>query len=256
MPFTLSHPAAVMPLFRLTDQPTLTVALIIGSVSPDFGYYFRMFPLATFAHSFIGSLVVCVPSGMFLLCCLIIAREPLLWLMPSRVRAILSDSLAFPRQHRLTIFAKVAWCVWVGSLTHSVWDSFTHKSGWFVEHVHFLRSSILLGTGYSLSVYYLLQQVSTVIGLVLVVVFAFRVLSRRSLVGDHDRGDLLRYVFWMTLVGLSICLAVPFAISYASHGDGLFQFRTIVFQTGIRSGAIFAVLSLVSLAIVSRMGKR
>ena len=256
MPFSLSHPAAVIPLFRLTGRSILAVALIVGSVSPDFGYYFRLFSFATFAHSLIGSLVIGVPSGVLLLCFLILARKPLLWLMPSRVRAILRDSLAFPRQHRLTIFAKVAWCVWVGSLTHNVWDSFTHKSGWFVEHVHFLRSSILLGEGYSFSVYYLLQQVSTVMGLIIVVIFAFRVFSRLSPVGGHDRGDLVRYVFWMTLVVLSICLAVPFAVSYAAHVDGLLQFRTIVFQTGIRAGAIFATLSLVSLAIVSLREKR
>jgi hypothetical protein len=251
MPFTLSHPAAVLPFFRFTGHSIYNVALIIGSVSPDFGYYLRMFHLATFAHSLIGSLILCVPTGLLFLVCVIIVRKPFLWLMPSRVRAILSDALTFPAQRKLIIFLKFSFWIWIGALTHILWDSFTHKTGWFVEHVQMLQSSLVLGSGYSFPVYYILQQLSTVLGIIIVIALTFRAVSRQSPVSEHAKADFLRYWFWITLIALSIGLAVPYAISYASHFEGLLRFRSFVFQTGILSGAIFAVLTIISLAIAS-----
>lgn len=251
MPFTLSHPAAVLPLFRFVSHPIFVLALIIGSVTPDFGYYLRVFSIATFAHTFFGSVIVCIPAGLLLMGGLLIMRKPLLWLMPTRIRSVFNAALTLPPRSRFLLMLQIAFWIWVGALTHNLWDSFTHRSGWFVERFEFFQSSIVIWEGHSFPVYYILQQASTLIGFLIVMVAAMRVCSRFSPEISQRRGDLLRYCFWMALVAVSILFSVPFAIQYASRFEGLLQFRSFVFQLGILSGAIFAALTLTSLMIVS-----
>ncbi|MBE2181364.1 MAG: DUF4184 family protein [Chthoniobacterales bacterium] len=251
MPFTLSHPAAITPLSRWTSHPFCIVALVIGSMVPDLGYYLRMFSFATFAHSFSGSFIVCVPAGMLLLACLLIAREPLLWLMPSRIQGILRPAFALPSKGAWKLFFEVCLWIWVGSLTHILWDSFTHKTGWFVQRSSALQSSLILGDGHSFPAYYILQQASTVIGLCIVACIAWRVCRRSAPGNGCRRGDLLRYGFWLGLVAISIGSAAPFAMSQASHHEGLLRFRTFIFQLGTLSGSIFGALAMASVAIAA-----
>ena len=59
MPWTFAHPAAILPLRRHLPQ----AALVVGSISPDIGYYLGLYPLATFAHSGWGLLLACLPIG-------------------------------------------------------------------------------------------------------------------------------------------------------------------------------------------------
>ncbi|SEF46838.1 protein of unknown function [Flavobacterium urumqiense] len=40
MPFTFSHPAIILPFLK--NKKLSATALIIGSMSPDFEYFFRM----------------------------------------------------------------------------------------------------------------------------------------------------------------------------------------------------------------------
>ena len=55
----------MFPLRRFCPERLSFAALVIGSMSPDFGYYFRQFPLAHFAHTALGTLTVCLPSLAF-----------------------------------------------------------------------------------------------------------------------------------------------------------------------------------------------
>ncbi len=59
MPWTFAHPAAILPLRRRLPL----AALVVGSISPDIGYYLGLYPLATFAHSGLGLLMACLPMG-------------------------------------------------------------------------------------------------------------------------------------------------------------------------------------------------
>ena len=55
MPWTLSHPAIVLPLRRFSPRPFDFAALVIGSMTPDIGFYIDRFDLSTFAHTLPGS---------------------------------------------------------------------------------------------------------------------------------------------------------------------------------------------------------
>jgi hypothetical protein len=60
MPFPLAHPAAVLPLRRV--QALCFPALVLGSLTPDFGYLFA--DLSRLSHHLLGSLLFCLPAGL------------------------------------------------------------------------------------------------------------------------------------------------------------------------------------------------
>lgn len=65
MPFTLSHAGLVLPFCRRLSSG-LILALLIGALSPDFGYFLRLYSLATFSHTLTGLLVVVFPVSWLL----------------------------------------------------------------------------------------------------------------------------------------------------------------------------------------------
>jgi len=251
MPFTLSHPAAIVPLVRWTQHPLFVVTLVIGSIAPDIGYYLRMFTLATMAHSFAGTLLISAPAGMLLLGSVLFAKEPMLFLMPSRFRGHVAASLTLPSKAFPALVLQLYFWTWVGALTHVAWDSFTHRTGWMVERLPALQASFSISTEVSFPLYYAFQQTSTLFGFVIVLFVFYRYCVKTVPLPENARGDTLRYGFWTLLVTSSIALAVPLAVSYASHYQGFLQFRSIVFQTGVLSGSIFAVLLTTSLVVVA-----
>jgi hypothetical protein len=89
MPWTFSHPLVVVPLRRLCPERLNFTALIIGSMSPDFGYYIGKFPVANFAHTGLGTLVVCLPMGLLALGLFYLIRRPLCFVLPQPHRAAL-----------------------------------------------------------------------------------------------------------------------------------------------------------------------
>lgn len=64
MPFTFAHPAIVLPLrkSRYFHFP----ALLIGSMAPDFEYFFRMQAFSKYSHTLFGMFYVDVPLVIWL----------------------------------------------------------------------------------------------------------------------------------------------------------------------------------------------
>jgi hypothetical protein len=56
---------------------------------PDLGYYVQFATLARLAHTFRGSILVCLPTGLTLLVTLYALRRPLWFLLPQPHRAVL-----------------------------------------------------------------------------------------------------------------------------------------------------------------------
>jgi hypothetical protein len=162
MPFTLSHPAAAVP-FAKRGLPLS--ALVVGSLSPDFLYFFRLSTSESFGHSIPGILLFDVPVGLAILWIFHhILKYPLIMLLPgNHQRRLLPVAHGFRfgpfRQFWLIILGLV-----IGAVTHIVWDSFTHEKRWIVQH-SLLLSATLLETPYGdLKVYKLLQHGSTLLG--------------------------------------------------------------------------------------------
>ncbi len=162
MPFTLAHPAAVLPLRHL--RGLRTAPLVIGAMVPDTPYYLpATHHLALYTHGLAGTVLIDLPLGMVLLACALILREPLTALFSARARWLCLKALE-PFRHgaREWLLAPVA--VLLGVWTHVLWDSFTHGDGWIVRQVPALQQFLTIG-GYRIEVCRVLQYLSSVVGL-------------------------------------------------------------------------------------------
>src|SRR4051812_43207339 len=81
MPLTCSHPAAVLPFKRFTRLNF--VALVIGSMAPDTGYFLGERPFARLSHRPEGTVLLCIPVGLILLGLFYLLRRELCYILPS-----------------------------------------------------------------------------------------------------------------------------------------------------------------------------
>jgi len=158
MPFTLAHPIAALPLWWGSRQRLDLPALMVGSLVPDLSYYLHLQPVRNSGHTVLGALQIGVPWGMLLL--IVSAywlKRPCLSLFPILAR------VCRPRPYTLWPWPRLAMIVlslYLGAIGHIVWDSFTHRGGWAVQH----WSNLAIPWG-PLPVYAWLQYSGGVLGL-------------------------------------------------------------------------------------------
>ncbi|TDU78787.1 DUF4184 family protein [Streptomyces sp. KS 21] len=156
MPFTLSHAAAVLPAVRRTGRargPLIASALVLGSFAPDTFYFADavvpgVWPYGAFAHSLPGVFTADAVLTAALVACWLLLREPLIALLPrhrqGRVHAFVRGEDW--RGRRPAPLALWFWLSAVaGSLTHVVWDSFTHPHRWGTDALPALGERFVLG---------------------------------------------------------------------------------------------------------------
>lgn len=167
MPFTLSHAAAVIPVKKITQNLLPLSALVIGSFSPDFRYFFPQISLGILSHSLTGVFIFCLPLSLITLWLFhAFVKEPISQLLPVSLQSRIDFTT--PKQFFLPFnrFVAILVAILIGALTHILWDSFTHEHGWVVESWPLLGTTILrVPAYYDLTGYGLLQHLSTLIGL-------------------------------------------------------------------------------------------
>lgn len=246
-----------MPLRRLGPTPFNLAALTIGALTPDFGYYVGLFRLATQAHASLGSVLVCIPTGLLLLACFYFVRRPVWNLLPQPHRGLLEPLVSKPAPVRFRELVLATISILIGAWTHVVWDSFTHRSGWVVVKYPVLQEPIITLGGIQLAPYYLLQHLSTLVGVV-VLAAAYYAWVRRGgsqaffLFRPEDRW---RYASLAALFILSAAIAIPLGASAAYRFEGYEAVRVFVFRAAVYGAASFIVL-FVLLAIVSMIAKK
>ena len=175
MPFTLSHAAAALPFKKYCPQRLDMLALMVGTITPDLAYYWRDFNLAAKAHTFGGSLVICLPLGLAAFYLIRAFSKDIGRVLTSPFDKLF-ESLKEAPTKPITIIASVL----VGAWTHVIWDSFTHRNGSVVTRVPWMSEDILgllkfgFGNGIEIPVYSLLQHLSSVFGLTVLAVAAYR----------------------------------------------------------------------------------
>ncbi len=164
MPFPLAHPAAVLPFRRYCPRFFNFPALVIGSLTPDLGYFFFPFHLNGFSHELLDGLIFCLPVGMF-------SYFLLYWLRSFAIRKLQKANVAELLQMSWPQFGSplpLMGSLLVGAWTHSFLDSFTHESGWLTENLPFLQLSLGSIAGRSVKVYNVLWYASSFVGVSLV----------------------------------------------------------------------------------------
>lgn len=139
MPFPLAHPAAVLPLRRFCPRWLSFPALLLGSVSPDAGYCFGKWNDILSSHQFLGSLVYCLPLSLLGLWVFYRARWPLVRRLPSPYREALEPHCQGWSASWLVLVVSIL----LGAWTHLLLDDVTHKDGWIVGQVEWLKTPVL-----------------------------------------------------------------------------------------------------------------
>jgi hypothetical protein len=173
MPFTLSHPAIVLPL-AIKKLRLSATGLIIGSITPDFEYFIRMRDWSRYSHTWSGFFWFDLPVGV-ILC----------FIYHLLVRNSLFDNLPVFLKQRVIIYKKFNWIeyfkknwiivcisVLIGVLSHILWDAFTHESQLIVQKDPELSALMKVGS-INLAGYKFLQLASSLAGLAIIIAAFF-----------------------------------------------------------------------------------
>jgi Domain of unknown function (DUF4184) len=166
MPFTLAHPAAVMPLPRMLGRWCVYSALVVGSMTPDFVYFAPLGVSGEQSHSLAGVFWFCVPAGFVaLLVFHALLKRPIIFLLPASVQSSLTPYAQSRSPRGGWRWLPIVVCLAIGALTHVAWDAFTHRGTPAVEMFPVLDTTVASARGHELRVYKMLQHGSTLVGM-------------------------------------------------------------------------------------------
>ncbi|WUJ68931.1 DUF4184 family protein [Kribbella soli] len=244
MPFTLAHPAAVLPLVR---RPFVASALVAGAVAPDLLYVDPIYRFATqyisgnftltLTHEFTSALWLDPLLALLMLgICNLVLRRPLTALAPAALAARLPAAPA-----SRVLFWTVVSAI-LGAVTHVVWDSFTHGDGYFVRHFPGVFRAAVTPAW---DVNRILQYVSTLGGCLVLAIWLYR-WYRRTPPSVTPR-DLVAPWLRYTVVAFGVLMAAAGAIVEIRRADGDLSGETAVrlALSGLVSGGLAALASYV-----------
>jgi Domain of unknown function (DUF4184) len=217
MPFTFSHPAIILPANRLSREIYSMTGLVIGSMAPDFEYFIRMNLGSIFSHTLHGLFYFDLPIGLAL--CFIfhdLVRNDLINNLPvglyERFYALKNFDwdTYYRKKWPIVLLSIVA-----GAVSHILWDSFTHPCGYFVLKFSILQTRIHF-SGFTITVYDFLQQMSSVIGLAAVFLFIYR-MPKTEVSINHSKNTYRIYI--VCIVSAIMALRFTFGLSIYQYGN-------------------------------------
>ncbi|MFJ1564987.1 DUF4184 family protein [Streptomyces erythrochromogenes] len=223
MPFTLSHAAAVIPAIRRTGRargPLVASAMVLGSFAPDTFYFtdaviegFMAYGSVT--HSLLGVFTLDAVLTAVLVGCWLLLREPLVALLPGRwqgrVHAFLRGEEWRARRRLPALAAWFYVSAVAGSLTHVLWDSFTHGDRWGTDALPWLGEPVAFGY----PPYTFLQYGSSAIAACALLWFTATALRRLPAGGPPASVPVLgRAEYWgaLALIAAGVAAGVTFRV--------------------------------------------
>ncbi|MCK5726141.1 MAG: DUF4184 family protein [Thiotrichaceae bacterium] len=163
MPFTLAHPAIVIPLYKKLKSWGVLSALIIGSMVPDFSYFIPLGIGRYETHTLFALLWYCLPMGLLFYYLYHGLLFPVLYsLLPTSFR----QRLATKKTKEKRSFFAIVFCLLIGAMSHLMWDFFTHYPDNVPTYVADNMTYVVARfNGYTLNIYRLLQHTSTLLGI-------------------------------------------------------------------------------------------
>ena len=166
MPFTPAHPAFVLPFLKIKKEYVSATGLVVGSIIPDFEYFFNMSVKGQHSHTLAGLFYFDIPLGIIIT---ILFHEVVKKNFIDNLPAFFQRRLNPLRELEFMPYVKqnlLAWlsAIALGAASHLLWDSFTHRDGFFVNHLSFY-DSVFPFDGVQYPMYYALQHISTFTGL-------------------------------------------------------------------------------------------
>lgn len=171
MPFTAAHPAIILPILR--SRYFSATGLVIGSISPDFEYFFKMGVNSEFSHTIGGLFYFDLPVSLVLafIFHLIIKKNLVRNLPPffqGRIQDMYQlDFVKYANEHKLILIISAL----TGAGSHIFWDSFTHNNTFFTSIIPFYKTTFVPYEGVRYPLFYALQHISTVLGLAIITIY-------------------------------------------------------------------------------------
>ncbi len=242
MPFTFVHPVVTIPL-RKYSLPLS--ALIIGSLTPDFNYFFlKEYHVG---HTILGQFYFCLPIGIlaFLMYHMII-KKPIIELFPESQSGRL-EQIKSPDLRSLKIYPLVFLGLIIGSFSHIIWDSFTHEYGYAVTHFSLLRMEVLKTSFGSLKLFKILQHGSTLIGGAIILFLYYNYIRTSEIVENPNTlvSNKMRIILivCMTIIASMFSLVKGFSVVFPISDFSLFRnFVGVVVKSFIPTAFILLFL--------------
>ncbi len=233
MPFTVSH-AVVALAARRTPLPVAAVA--VGAMAPDAVLFAPFLPPYEDAHSWWGIPTIDLAVSLVVLATWWFLVRPA-WspVVPGLRRRLPRSWGRPPSLGARDALPVVVGCV-LGSVTHVVWDGFTHEHGFVVLAWPALRDATV--GGYPLP--FLLQDVSSVLGLLALLVVGV-VWWRRTDAREVEPLRPVERVVPVVAVGVVVVLALAVGVRALLGGAGV---------GGTVTALAFRVPALVGAALV------
>lgn len=196
MPFTFSHPAIVLPLYKSKAFRRVFPFLVIGSMSPDFEYFLRLRLYSAYSHSLWGILYFCIPVSLLVYVAYAYVVRPQL----AKYYVHAEDT---PSTFKLTVqtLPLAMSSIALGAFSHIAWDSFTHMNGFFVTNYPWFFGQLFAG----IPLYKIFQHTSTVIGGVAMMMFLAHILKNKQIYLWHRFSSLT-----IVLVVVSVASAIAY----------------------------------------------
>ena len=198
MPFTPAHPAIVLPLIR--SRYFSATALIAGSMSPDFEYFFKMNVSSVHSHRIAGLFYFDLPVTLFISILFHqVVKKNLIYNLPLFVgrkfqHTLNVDFIRYLKEHTWIFLTSAL----LGAASHLIWDSFTHSDSYFVQMLPFYKSTHVPYDGVRYPLFYALQHISTWVGLTVVCVY---ILAMKA--WSLNSHSSQKFLYWSTLITIT-----------------------------------------------------
>lgn len=214
MPFTVTHAVAVPLLRKLLGRFGVVSALVIGSAVPDLPCFLPLHVSRAVSHSELGLLYYAIP--LELACYVLfhtVLRAPLIELLRDAIQlriALEASGNSLPRARWEAVVASFA----LGAASHLLWDAFTHGGTYVVRAWPVLERSLFELGGSRVYVYSLLQHMSTLSGIVVLLLWLRRWMRRSPILAAKVPGVSGGRRVAVLLVAMGVMLA---SIAHAIH---------------------------------------
>lgn len=202
MPLTFAHPAAVLPFSRDSKYVNF-LAMVLGSMSPDFEYFLRGMPYGEIGHTFIGFIAFNLPIVVIIYfiyqTCI---HRTLFSHLPSIIQGTYSQKTSSTRMLKVFVFL---YSTLFGMLTHVVWDSFTHLGGFMVKNISILTYTVHI-FNFNIPIFKFLQHGSTIVGITAIISYMYFRAAKNKYdnVGNTKRKQ--KWMYWSQIVLLTTLL--------------------------------------------------
>lgn len=224
MPFTFSHPAAILSVSNSSNRLSQT-GLVIGSMVPDLEFFFKLRLDENIGHTPAGIILFDLPVALLMVILVHhVIKKPLILASPLWVKERMIGFLDQPKKGLLpTSFAMLLLSILIGIGTHLSLDGMTHFDGWLVSSLPFLEASFI-----GVPVYEFLQYSLSVIGLIWVGSELIG-LKKVSVSTYPSKRSMIFWLLVLVVAALAILIRTVFYPVFISFWDGFMMAGGAVF---------------------------